>query len=75
MRFGTVINYSVNCTVPYRTVLGRFTRKRRTGAVRYGTVRYGTLGNGSVNTVLVSGRMRVPKTNGRRKVGIIKRNF
>ena len=24
---------------------------------------------------LVSGRMRVPKTNGRRKIGIIKRNF
>ena len=43
VRFGTVINYSVNCTVPYRTVLGRFTRKRRTGAVRYGTVRYGTV--------------------------------
>ena len=53
VRFGTVINYSVNCctTVPYCTVLGRFTRKRRTGAVRYGAVRYGTLGNGSVNAV------------------------
>ena len=55
VRFGTVINYSVNCctTVPYRTVLSRFTRKHRTGAVRYGTVWYGTVRYGTVRYGMV----------------------
>ena len=55
VRFGTVINYSVNCctTVPYRTEPYSVGSLASVGLVRYSTVRYGTLGNGSVNTVLL----------------------
>ena len=55
VRFGTVINYSVNCctTVPYRTEPYAVGSLTSVGLVWYGTVRYSTLGNGSVNSFLI----------------------
>ena len=37
-------------TVPYRTDLSEYARKRWSGAVRYGTLRYGTSKYSRVNT-------------------------
>ena len=46
VRFGAVINYSVNCctTVSYRTEPYSVGSLASGGLVRYGTVRYGTVG-------------------------------